>query len=130
MKLMVSNCERHHVFCLLSSGKCCKTIVFLPYFIPLSWDTNNRCEKLQTKRGSVYKPNKKCLWHCISPKPVFGVLRYSAINNLYHVSFKMEIVNVPDRSENISVFTGLRSLMLRYGLVEVTKSAGNWACDL
>ena len=41
--------------------------VFLSHSISLFWDTNNRCEKLQTQSGSVcespvYEPFKKCLW--------------------------------------------------------------------
>ena len=42
---------------------------------------------------------------------------YDVINNLYHliVSLQMETGNVPDRSNNISVSTGLQNVMDRYG---------------
>ena len=59
MKLLVPNCEKYHVFCLLSNSKmsfCCKSIVFLSYSITLSWDTNSRCEKLQTQSGPFISP--------------------------------------------------------------------------
>ena len=91
MKLMVPNCERHHVFCLLSTNNiafCCKGIVFLSYSIPLSWDASNRREKLKIQKwfriypppllpSSLYKPTRKCLWLSISLGFIFGVLRYS-----------------------------------------------------
>ena len=42
---------------------------------------------------------------------------YDVINNLFHliVSLQMETGNVPDRSNNISVSTGLQNVMDRYG---------------
>ena len=42
---------------------------------------------------------------------------YDVINNLYHLigSLQMETGNVPDRSNNISVPTGLQNVMDRYG---------------
>ena len=42
---------------------------------------------------------------------------YDVINNLFHliVSLQMETGNVPDRSNNISVSTGLQNVMDCYG---------------
>ena len=42
---------------------------------------------------------------------------YDVINNLYHliVLLQMETGNVPDRSNNISVSTGLQNVLDRYG---------------
>ena len=88
---VVPNCERHHVFCLLSSSKmtfCCKSNFFV-YSIPLSWDTNNRCKKLQTRKVPcisssllyklpVYEPIKQWLGLCVSSGLIFRVLQYSA----------------------------------------------------
>ena len=57
-------------------------LVLFHYSIPLSWDTNNRCEKLQKEISDVYMrplpppllpssmyPSKKCSW-------LFGLLRF------------------------------------------------------
>ena len=42
---------------------------------------------------------------------------YDVITNLYHliVLLQIETENVPDRSNNISVFIGLQNMMDRYG---------------
>ena len=72
MKLLVPNCEKYHVFCLLSNSKmsfCCKSIVFLSYSITLSWDTNNRCNN-----GSVYKPPPPHSPLCINPPKMLETL--------------------------------------------------------
>ena len=62
MKLMVPNCEIHHVFCLLSSSKmafCCKSILFLSYSIPYFLDTKTDVENSRHKSGCVYICTKK-----------------------------------------------------------------------
>ena len=91
MKLMVPNCERHHVFCLLSTNNiafCCKGIVFcLIPFLFLEMQVTG-VKNSRYKSGSVYnppplhpsslyKPTRKCLWLSISLGFIFGVLRYS-----------------------------------------------------
>ena len=56
MRLMASNCEKHHVLCLLSSSKrtlYSKSVVFLYNSISPSRDTtNNSCDNPQTQKLS------------------------------------------------------------------------------
>ena len=70
MKLIVQNCTRNHVFCLLSSSNmafCCKSIVFclIPFFfleIQIRGMKNSR-----RKNASVYQPRRIYAPLCISP---------------------------------------------------------------
>ena len=58
---------------------------------------------------------------------------YGVINNLYHliVLLQTETGNMPDHSNNISVFTGLQNVMDRYGTDQkAIRYSGNISINL